>query len=86
VEWRPRCQDHVRRGCGSCWVDPDRGGLDGGGATGHASGNPTRHWRAVINVFGYAELIHAYLFANKRTNRMKVLVHDGFACGCVRVF
>ena len=32
----------------------------------------------VINVFGYARAHHAYLFANKRTNRMKVLVHDGF--------
>jgi transposase len=32
----------------------------------------------VIDVFGYARAHHAYLFANKRTNRMKVLVHDGF--------
>ena len=30
----------------------------------------------VVNVFGEAERI-AYLFMNKRANRMKVLVHDG---------
>jgi transposase len=32
----------------------------------------------VVKVFGEAEPHHAYLFANKRCNRMKVLVHDGF--------
>ncbi len=31
----------------------------------------------VIRVFGSAKPHHAYLFANKRANRMKVLVHDG---------
>ena len=31
----------------------------------------------VVNVFGAARPYHAYLFANRRTNRMKVLVHDG---------
>ena len=31
----------------------------------------------VVNVFGEARPHHAYLFANRRTNRMKVLVHDG---------
>lgn len=31
----------------------------------------------VIAVFGAAQPHHAYLFANKRANRMKVLVHDG---------
>ena len=31
----------------------------------------------VVNVFGAAHPHHAYLFANKRANRMKVLVHDG---------
>ena len=31
----------------------------------------------VINVFGQARPHHAYLFANKRANRVKVLVHDG---------
>ena len=30
----------------------------------------------VVSVFGYARAHHAYLFANKRANRMKVLVHD----------
>ena len=32
----------------------------------------------VINVFGEARAHHAYLFINKRANRMKVMVHDGF--------
>lgn len=31
----------------------------------------------VVRVFGAAHPHHAYLFANKRGNRMKVLVHDG---------
>ena len=31
----------------------------------------------VIKVFGQARAHHAYLFANRRANRMKVLVHDG---------
>ena len=31
----------------------------------------------VVNVFGAAHPNHAYLFANRRANRMKVLVHDG---------
>jgi transposase len=31
----------------------------------------------VVNVFGAARPYHAYLFANRRANRMKVLVHDG---------
>lgn len=32
----------------------------------------------VIQVFGAAHPHSAYLFANARANRMKVLVHDGF--------
>jgi transposase len=31
----------------------------------------------VIKVFGEARPHHAYLFANARANRLKVLVHDG---------
>jgi transposase len=31
----------------------------------------------VVEVFGAAYPHHAYLFANRRANRMKVLVHDG---------
>ena len=31
----------------------------------------------VVKVFGEARPHHAYLFANRRANRMKVLVHDG---------
>ncbi len=32
----------------------------------------------VVAVFGAAKPHCAYLFANKRANRMKVLIHDGF--------
>ena len=32
----------------------------------------------VVKVFGAAEPHQAYVFLNKRANRMKVLVHDGF--------
>ena len=32
---------------------------------------------ATVRVFGAAHPHHAYVFANKRANRMKVLVHDG---------
>jgi transposase len=31
----------------------------------------------VVSVFGAARPHHAYLFANRRANRLKVLVHDG---------
>lgn len=31
----------------------------------------------VVKVFGEARPHHAYLFTNRRANRMKVLVHDG---------
>ena len=31
----------------------------------------------VVRVFGEARAHHAYLFANRRANRLKVLVHDG---------
>lgn len=31
----------------------------------------------VVTVFGAAHLHHAYLFANRRANQIKVLVHDG---------
>lgn len=32
----------------------------------------------VVAVFGSARPHHAYCFTNRRVNRMKVLVHDGF--------
>ncbi|UUZ78249.1 IS66 family insertion sequence element accessory protein TnpB [Polaromonas sp. P1(28)-13] len=31
----------------------------------------------MVQVFGAAHPHHAYLFANARANRMKVLIHDG---------
>ncbi|MCB1689351.1 MAG: IS66 family insertion sequence element accessory protein TnpB [Halioglobus sp.] len=31
----------------------------------------------VVQVFGEARAHHAYLFANKRGNRVKILLHDG---------
>lgn len=30
----------------------------------------------VVQVFGEARMHHAYLFANKRGNRVKILLHD----------
>jgi hypothetical protein len=35
----------------------------------------------VVAVFGAAKPHCAYLFANRRANRMKVLVHDGVSAG-----
>jgi transposase len=32
----------------------------------------------VVSVFGVARSHHAYLFLNRRANRVKVIVHDGF--------
>lgn len=32
----------------------------------------------IIAQFGAAQAHHAYLFANRGANRMKVIVHDGF--------
>jgi transposase len=32
----------------------------------------------VVSVFGQAKAHHAYLFANRRASRIKVLIHDGF--------
>ena len=32
----------------------------------------------VVSIFGEARAHHAYLFLNRRANRLKVLVHDGF--------
>ena len=36
----------------------------------------------VVQVFGAAQAHHAYLFANARASRMKLLVHDGFGVWC----
>jgi len=38
---------------------------------------PDKALARVVQVFGAAHLHHAYLFANARGTRMKVLVHDG---------
>lgn len=31
----------------------------------------------VVSVFGAARPHHAYVFANRRANRLKILIHDG---------
>ena len=37
---------------------------------------------AVVQVFGAAQAHHGYLFANARSTRIKLLVHDGFGVWC----
>ncbi len=37
---------------------------------------------AVVQVFGYAQAHHAYLFGNARGTRVKLLMHDGFGVWC----
>ena len=37
---------------------------------------------SVVQVFGSARAHHGYLFANARTTRIKLLVHDGFGVWC----
>ena len=36
----------------------------------------------VVQVFGGARAHHGYLFANARSTRIKLLVHDGFGVWC----
>jgi len=36
----------------------------------------------VVQVFGAARAHHGYLFANTRSTRIKLLVHDGFGVWC----
>lgn len=36
----------------------------------------------VVLVFGQARAHHAYLFANSRATRLKLLMHDGFGVWC----
>ena len=36
----------------------------------------------VVQVFGCAQAHHGYLFANARSTRIKLLVHDGFGLWC----
>jgi transposase len=37
---------------------------------------------SVVQVFGAAHAHHGYLFANARTSRIRLLVHDGFGVWC----
>jgi transposase len=37
---------------------------------------------SVVQVFGSAHAHHGYLFANARSTRIKLLVHDGFGVWC----
>ena len=43
---------------------------------------PERLLASVVQVFGQAQAHHGYLFANARTTRIKLLVHDGFGVWC----
>jgi len=43
---------------------------------------PDKALGRVVKVFGAARLHHAYLFANQRGTRMKVLVHPGGHPNC----
>lgn len=36
----------------------------------------------VVQVFGAAQAHHGYLFANARSSRIRLLVHDGFGVWC----
>jgi transposase len=36
----------------------------------------------VVHVFGAARAHHGYLFANSRSTRIRLLVHDGFGVWC----
>ena len=36
----------------------------------------------VVQVFGAAQAHHGYLFANARSTRIRLLVHDGFGVWC----
>jgi transposase len=38
----------------------------------------------VVRIFGEAKPHHAYLFANQRGNRLKILVHDGYGVWLVK--
>ena len=37
---------------------------------------------SVVHVFGAAQAHHGYLFANARSSRIRLLVHDGFGVWC----
>ena len=37
---------------------------------------------SVVQVFGAAHAHHGYLFANARSTRIKLLIHDGFGVWC----
>jgi len=43
---------------------------------------PERLLASVVQVFGAAQAHHGYLFANARSTRLKLLVHDGFGLWC----
>jgi transposase len=37
---------------------------------------------SVVQVFGAAQAHHGYVFANARSSRIRLLVHDGFGVWC----
>jgi transposase len=72
---RQRQRAIVRPGCATGCDDPHRGGVAVHRADGHACGTDTTLAR-VVQVFGAARPHHAYVFANRRSTRLKVLIHD----------
>ena len=61
----------------SCCDDPHRCGLAGHCSFGHAGWHRQRAGPGGERLWRGPHPHHAYLFTNKRANRIKVLVHDG---------
>ena len=45
-------------------------------------GSPASPAKGSAQVFGAAQAHHGYLFANARSSRIRLLVHDGFEVWC----